>query len=517
VASAIGAMVIDTVAPKSPQQAVAPGATQNLEWNLSGADYSGAGSSAPGAAVVSPSWTLATDAAWAMGAVAINPATVLADLSVTASGLTRVPATSNLTYSLTVANLGSATASNVVVSDVLPPGATFVSASGGGTYNAGVVTWPALTSVAPAAMTNYTVTITAPAFGTLTNIVYGTALTADPDPSNNNGTGTGGQVVTTVATRADVAATVTGPASVPALGDFSYTITVTNAGPSPATEVVVGDTLPAGVVFVSASDGGRCEAGLVTWPAVASLASGEAANFTLWITAPASGTLIDTVASASATSDSDMSNNDGSAPGAQVLTTVTPLADVATTVTGPTSGVTNAPFTYTVTVANLGPSDATGVVVSDTLPEGVGFVSASAGGTHSGGVVTWPPLAHLASQSITNLTVTVTVPVLGRVTNSAASAAITGDPESSNNDGSAVAARVVTDVYPFLVLSGQLLPDGGFQVEFHTYPDTLYWLLASTNLADWVTVITTNSGDGHVIVVDPGASSYPQRFYRSQQ
>jgi uncharacterized repeat protein (TIGR01451 family) len=351
----------------------------------------------------------------------------------------------------------------------------------------------------------------------LTNIGYSTAFTADPDPSNNNGTGTGNQVITTVATRADVATTVTGPASVFATSRFSYTIMVTNAGPSPASEVVVSDTLPAGVLFEFASDGGICEAGVVTWPALASLASGEAMNYTVTVTAPADGTLINTVASTSATSDSDLSNNDGSAPAAQVLTTVTPVADVATTLTGPTSVVTNAPFSYTVTVANLGPSDATGIVVSDTLPAGVGFVSASSGGTHNAGVVTWPPLVSLANGSITNLTVTVIAPILGSVTNTVASSAVPGDPDLSNNDGSAVAARVVTGVYPFLVLTGQSLPNGGFQVEFHTYPDTTYWILASTNLVDWVTLITTNSGDGHVIFIDLEAASYPQRFYRSSQ
>jgi uncharacterized repeat protein (TIGR01451 family) len=308
---------------------------------------------------------------------------------------------------------------------------------------------------------------------------------------------------------------VTGPESVFAATDFSYTLTVANAGPSPASEVVVSDALPAGATFVSASDGGIHDAGVVTW-SLASLDSGAAANFTITVTAPTTGTLINTVASTSATTDLVASNNDGSAPAANLITTVTPVADVVTTVTGPVLAITNAPFRYTVSVVNLGPSVATSLAVSNTLPAGVVFVNASSGGTHNAGVVTWSP-ASLGGGAATNFTVTVIAPVIGSLVNTVASSAATVDPDWSNNNGTTVAAQVVTGVYPLLLLSGQWLPDDGFQVEFHTYPDTICSILASTNLADWVTLITTNSGAGHVIFMDQDASLYPQRFYRSMQ
>ena len=87
----------------------------------------------------------------------------------------------------------------------------------------------------------------------------------------------------------------------------------------------------------------------------------------------------------------------------------------------------------------------------------------------------------------------------------------------SNNNGSATAARVVTEVHPFLALTGQWLPSGGFQLEFYTYPDTMFSILASTNLVDWTSLIMANSGNGHVLFIDQNAVSYPQRFYRSLQ
>ena len=51
--------------------------------------------------------------------------------------------------------------------------------------------------------------------------------------------------------------------------------TATRNGPSAASNVVVSDALPAGVTFVSADNGGTESGGVVTWPAVASLANGQ--------------------------------------------------------------------------------------------------------------------------------------------------------------------------------------------------------------------------------------------------
>jgi uncharacterized repeat protein (TIGR01451 family) len=45
-------------------------------------------------------------------------------------------------------------------------------------------------------------------------------------------------------------------------------------------------------------------------------------------------------------------------------------------------------LTYRIRVRNLGPSDVTGVIVTDTLPANVNFVSASSGCSRSGSIVT---------------------------------------------------------------------------------------------------------------------------------
>ena len=152
-------------------------------------------------------------------------------------------------------NNGPSPASGVVVTDSLPTGVTFVSASNGGTAAGGIVTWP-VTSLPTGDFVSYTVTVTAPATGTLINVARADAATADPDSTNNNGAAAGNRVTTTVNDLADLAVVKSGRPASNALGSITYTIVTTNHGPSPATAVAVTDTLPAGVTFVSATGGG---------------------------------------------------------------------------------------------------------------------------------------------------------------------------------------------------------------------------------------------------------------------
>ena len=74
----------------------------------------------------------------------------------------------------------------------------------------------------------------------------------------------------------------------------------------------------------------------------------------------------------------DATGNNTSAP---MITAVTPQADLSVTKAGPGSVNAANNITYTLTVANAGPSVATSVVVTDALPANVTFISATGGGT----------------------------------------------------------------------------------------------------------------------------------------
>src|SRR5262249_52042534 len=91
-------------------------------------------------------------------------------------------------------------------------------------------------------------TVAPDAVGTLSNTASVTppADTPDPAPANNSATDT-----STITALADVAGEKTGPVHATAGPNVPFTITVTNNGPSIATNVVVTDSTPTGLTFVS--------------------------------------------------------------------------------------------------------------------------------------------------------------------------------------------------------------------------------------------------------------------------
>src|SRR5436309_10494650 len=200
------------------------------------------------------------------------------------------------------------------------------------------------------------------------NVARADAAAADPDSTNNNGSAPASRVTTVVGEVADLAVAKTGPATVVAVNPITYTITVTNNGPSDASAVVVQDTLPAGVTFVSASNGGTATAGVVTWPAFATLANGANLSRTVTVTAPATGTLLNVARADASTADPDSTNNNGTAPANRVTTVVDERADLSVSKTGPAAVNAAQNLTYTITVTSTAPTDASTVVVPDTLP-----------------------------------------------------------------------------------------------------------------------------------------------------
>ena len=100
---------------------------------------------------------------------------------------------------------------------------------------------------------------------------------------------------------------------VPVSTSLTYTLTVTNNGPSPAADVSVTDPLPGVVTFVSASAGCSETGGTVTCT-TASLANGANIQFTITVTAPGTGQIFSNSASVtSAVADPDSSDNTATA------------------------------------------------------------------------------------------------------------------------------------------------------------------------------------------------------------
>jgi len=432
-----------------------------------------------------------------------------ANIAVLLSGSAGAAASAALRYTVTVRNAGPSTAAGVVVTDTLPATVGFVAASGGGTLEGGVVTWPAAAIAAGDSLV-WTVDVTAPPTGTLVSVAAASAATVDPDAGDNDGSAPAGRVTTLVSERADVTVRVTGPASVSAAGSITYTIVVRNQGPSVAAAVVLTDTLPGGTTFTAATDGGLFAGGVVAWPAIPGLAAGDSVIRTVDVVAPAAGTLTNVVASLAGTVDPVPANNDGSDAAARVVTGVAELADVVVGATGPATVPVSGAIRYVVTVRNAGPSTATGVVVTDTLPAGVAFIAASGGGVASTGVVVqWPAVAALPAGDSIGYTVDAVAPSSGLLSNVAAAVAQTPDPDPSSNDGSAAESRVETRLDLDLTVDRRATVDtvtaGGVGfwgdsarvILGGTDADTVSWSAAS--LAPWL-ALSDSTGTGSGVV-----------------
>jgi uncharacterized repeat protein (TIGR01451 family) len=262
----------------------------------------------------------------------------------------------------------------------------------------------------------------APGTGPLTNTVVATAGTYDPNLVNNTNV-----LVTAVTLSADVAVLTAGPANVIAGMTYTNTITVTNGGPSTATNVVVVDTLPDGTTETN------------SYP---TLPAGGSTNFNVTYVAPGTGPLTNAVVATAGTYDPNLVNNTN-----VLVTAVTLSADVAIGKTGPAGMVFGTNFNYTIAVTNFGPSIASGISVTDALPAGLVFVGAvPAAASTNAGVVVWTNFT-LVANATTNLTLTVSSTLRGSITNIATVGSTNLDPNVTNNT-SPPAVTAITNIPP---------------------------------------------------------------------
>ena len=130
----------------------------------------------------------------------------------------------------------------------------------------------------------------------------------------------------------------------------------------------------------------------------------------------------------------------GGAPFRETITITVPAPDLAIAKTGPALVTEGNNVVYTLTARNLGPTIATGVVVSDPVPAGTTFVSASAGCSLLAGVVRCNAGTLNPGQTVT-FTFTVQAGSGTSIVNTATIAGNQPDPNLANNT-----ATVTTEI-----------------------------------------------------------------------
>ncbi len=449
-----------------------------------------------------------------------------ANVSITKTGPGTVTAGTSLVYNINVMNNGAPTAETPGFRDVLPPFLTFqalaMPAGWSCTTPAGTVTCNKSNGYLNNGETaNFNITAMVPANtpnGTILNntgrIDWDTKYT---NPlSNSNGT------LATVVTIADLSVAETTAGTAVAGKDLSYIIVAENDGPSDAQAVAISDPVPSGTTFVSltGSGGWTCITPPVGGTGTVNCTKSTMTNhkldaLTLTIHVPAntaSGTTINdsvTISSAS-TPDPNSSNNSASVPA-----TVSTSGNVSISKAAPGVVMAGQNVTYSITVRNIGPSDAQNVAWSDSIPAGTNFASVSqstgpafaCSGTSSV-TCTSSSLAAGASATFTlAVQLSASASAGGPLCNTATVTSTTDDPDASNNTSEGC-STITTSADLAITQSGSIVgPPGHGTATFNMTimnsgpSDSAYVPLATTvNLSDFPPSLTqapiTATADG---------------------
>ncbi|QEG41865.1 COG1361 S-layer family protein [Roseimaritima ulvae] len=350
-----------------------------------------------------------------------------------------------MTYTFLVENNGTGDARGVTVTDTLPANLSFDSFAAGTSGATLDQTGQDLTftigDLAAGASASFTIDVLIDASVADDATISNTAVvdTTDIDTNTDNDSST---VPVTVEREVDLSVTKDDNVDTGVPGQaITYTIVAQNNGPSDASGVQIIDTLPAAFTVTAVNQGNTTFVsanGVITFT-VGDLAAGASETVTITGTIDSSATneLVNSVEVDGNETETDNTDNE-----VDEQTPLVPAFDLVLSKTGLTEIAPGGNLTYTITVSNAsGPSDATGLVITDTLPAGTTFVSGSINGqaaTESNGVVTFDAGTLAAGDSVSaTLTVTVDAGATGTLSNTATVSAAENEAVTSNNTDTA--------------------------------------------------------------------------------
>jgi uncharacterized repeat protein (TIGR01451 family) len=276
------------------------------------------------------------------------------------------------TYTITATNYGPDSANGLQVTDIIPSGLikNGYTASQGTYYLNNIWHIGNLPNGITAWLNLYVIPTASVAEKNITNTATKTAETTyDPSPINAS--------VTLYVPESEVVLTKATSNTTPNVGQqFTYTITAANNGPDDATNLQVTDNIPSGLTLnnYTSSPGTIYDTITGIWN-IGTLPTGSNASLYLCVIPNAS------VAGQTVTNTANKTSEDHYDPAsttASVYVNVFPEAYVVLTkTTSNTAPNVGQQFTYTITAANNGPNDATGLQVTDNIPFGLTLKSYS--------------------------------------------------------------------------------------------------------------------------------------------
>ena len=389
-----------------------------------------------------------------------------ADLSLLKYGPDTSSSGANVTYNVTLLNVGPGNADTISLTEPIASGMTFVSFT--------QTTGPAMACTMPAVGAGGSVDCTLPALALGATVTYdltlhieasvapGTALmsiatvsmasSTVTDENIENDAGVAGTYIPDAAS-ADLSISKVSLPTVAANGNLVYTIAVSNAGPNAASTVNFTDNLPSGLNFVALQQTSGPSFSCTT-PTVGSngtvscdLASFGVGTAVFALTVSVnliSGIIFENqVAVSSATFDASDEGN------LARMTVRVESADLTLTAAAPASVALGSTISYQLTITNGGPDVARFVVLNDVLPAGTTFVSISQDngpsfncsypGAGATGAVTCTA-SLLATGASAQFTVVVNALTAGNTSNTATASAESADPNPSGIFGASATA-----------------------------------------------------------------------------
>jgi uncharacterized repeat protein (TIGR01451 family) len=363
------------------------------------------------------------------------------DLEISLNADISVPIGQDVSYAVGIANIGTATATGLTLTDPLPAGATFVSATLSSTVVNGVLTFTNLGNLAPGETINLNIVLRPSVAGTLTNSVTVTQAETDPTPDNN--TFTLGTRVTGPAL--DGTLTGTAPESVTLGQDVTYTLTATYTGSESDVGGSLTDTLPPNAPFVSATGNPTLTNGVLTFILGGSLNSPDTFSFTIVVHPTVAGSLLN-VAKVQFTGESGLAEKSLD-QNTIVTNTTAPSVDLVAGLSAvPSPATVGQNLTYTVVITNTAETAATGVTLSDHLPANVAFVSASRGSFDAASGILTASLGAIAGGGSSTVTVVVQPTAAVSLTNVVTVSGDQTDPNPGNNTASHTATAIAPSV-----------------------------------------------------------------------